>query len=617
MPEAGDPLSILNTRLALAVRAASGTTPEGSAAPALAPSKNPKLADFQFNGAMALAKAAGTDPRTLATKIVEHLDVGGLADPPEIAGPGFINIRLRPGALAGALESMDVASLGVSPAGHGRTCVVDLCGVNLAKEMHVGHIRATVIGDALARLHERLGWRVIRQNHFGDWGLPIAMVTAEVKKGVEAGRLSLGALTLRELEALYKAAQKRADADEQGLEAVRRYGLGPKAEAELSAQVSGAMEAREEARRALVALQAREPAYVAVWKEISRITLAACFENCRRLGARVTDEATAGESSYADELGEVVDDLARQGLAEESDGALVVRLDDAGIKTPVLVRKRDGGFLYATTDFAAIRRRVQNLGASRVIYAVDARQSLQFQQVFAGCRKAGYTRLPDGTDAELIHAAFGTILGDDGTPFKTRSGENVRLADLLDEAVERAERAVAEKNPSLGTAERREIAEAIGMGAIKYADLSNERIKDYIFSFDRMLAFEGNTGPYLQYAVVRIRSIFRKAAEQFGVDEVRLAGGFSVTAPEEKAVALELLKYPGVVKSAAEACEPHRVCGFLYALAQAFSTFFAACPVLQAPDEAMRNARLRLCRITGRVLSDGLETLGIRVLDRM
>lgn len=619
----GGTLPTLNARFMAALRTAMGEALPANASAMITASKNPQMGDYQSNCAMPLAKAAGMNPRALAEKIVAALEISDLAEAPEIAGPGFINIRLKSGALSAALAAMDSPSLGVPVMSPPASCVVDLCGVNLAKQMHVGHLPATVIGDALARLYTRVGWSVTRQNHFGDWGLPIAMVTEAIKRGIEAGTVDLATLTLDRLETMYKAAQRDCDSDERGLAAVRRYGLGPKAEAELEAQVGGASESLARAKAALVALQSGDAGYRKIWEAISKVTLASCFEACRRLGANVTDEATAGESTYAGELAPLVEDLVNRGLVESSDGALVMRLEEFGIKEPLIVRKRDGGFLYATTDLCAIRRRVGKIGASRVIYAVDARQSLHFRQVFAGAKKAGYTRLPDGTDAELMHAAFGMVLGEDGQPYKTRSGENVKLADLLDEAVARAEAQVKEKNPGLSDADRKSVAEAVGMGAIKYMDLSRDRIKDYVFSFDKMLAFEGNTGPYLQYAVVRIRSIFRKAKEQFGIDESTLAAGasgagaYALTATEEKAIALEILKYPGVLRAAADSCEPHRLCGYLYDLAGAFSTFFAACPVLQAPDAPTRDARLRLCSLAGRVLADGLRTLGITVLDRM
>ncbi len=619
-----DPVVILHDRLLAAMRAALGDRlPEG-ADPMLAPSRNPQFGDFQSNAPMGLAKQLGLKPRDLAQSIVEHLAIDDIAERPEIAGPGFINIRLKPDALSAALDAMNDDAMGVESMNGARTAVVDVCGVNLAKQMHVGHLRATVIGDALARIYERLGWRVRRQNHFGDWGLPIAMVTDEVKRRAERGAINLDALTLTDLERLYRRAQAECDADLRGLAAVEKYNLGPKARAELEAQVTGAQERAAECKGALVALQRGDRAFVDVWEKISRVTLDACFDICRRLHSKVTDEATAGESTFRDELAGVVEDLLSRGVAEISDGAVVVRVDEYGVKEPCLIRKRDGGFLYATTDMAAIRRRVQTLGGDRLIYAVDARQSLHFRQVFAASTKAGYARTANGENAELIHAAFGTVLGEDNRPFKTRTGENVKLSDLLDEAVSRAERAVAEKNPDLPGAERRTIAEAVGISAIKYADLSSDRIKDYVFSFDRMLAFEGNTGPYLLYALVRVKSILRKAEDE-GLLRAPGAGGgggecggaFSVSEPAEKTLALELLKYPGVLRASAESCEPHRLCGYLYALATAFSAFFENCPVLRAPDDATRAARLRLTALTGRLLEDGLTTLGLVPLERM
>jgi len=620
-----DPLHQLDQGFRTAMASAFGDALPADASPMIAASRDAKFGDFQANAAMGLSKSLGKPPREIAAAIKSALDplISAIAEPVEIAGPGFINVRLKPSALASALSGMDTDALGIEPpdAAQVETVIVDLCGVNLAKQMHVGHLRATVIGDALARMWERMGHTVVRQNHFGDWGLPIAMVTAAVKRGLDAGQINLDTLTLEELEKLYRRAQKVCEADERGLAAVHKYGLGLKAEAELEAQVSGAKEELALAKSALVLLQSQDAAIVSVWKRICEITLGACYEICRRLHTNVTESATAGESSYAGELADVVRDLEGRGIAEVSDGALVVHVENEGIKEPCIIRKSDGGYLYATTDLAAIRRRVRKLGADRVIYAVDARQSLHFKQVFAACRRAGYVKTNAGGEAKLYHAAFGTVLGEDNRPFKTRTGENVRLADLLDEAIARAEAAVAEKNPSLEASERKVIAEAVGMSAIKYTDLSSDRIKDYVFSFDRMLAFEGNTGPYLQYALVRVRSIFRKAKEQFGIDEALFDGAgapaFAILAPEEKAIALELLKYAGVMRGAAEYCEPHRLCGYLYDLAGAFSTFFAACPVLQAPDEATRLARLRLCRLTGRVLEDGLKTLGLVPLERM
>jgi len=648
-----DPAAILRERLTDAILAALrelGIEPPEVIDPILTPSRQPKLGDFQSNAAMPLAKLAGKNPRELAQAIVRHLDVSGVAEPisdKNIAGPGFINLFLSKDALAGALSAMDgpppargrgegeglhpsspatsptpshewegkSAYLGIAPAAPAKTIVVDLCGVNLAKQMHVGHLRSTIIGDALARVFARLGHTVVRQNHLGDWGLPIAMVTDRVMRESEAGRIDLNDLSLDDLDTLYRAAQRDCKADARGLAAVTKYDLGPKARAELETQVEGAEESLAQAKQTLIKLQSGDPETVRVWERIAQITVDECVRLCARMGAIVLPEHTAGESSYRDELAGIVRDLQSRGVATESKGALVIDLADVGINEPLLIRKSDGGFLYATTDLAGIRRRVQKLGADEIVYCVDARQSLHFKQVFAGAHKAGYTARPDGANARLEHAAFGTILGEDGRPFKTRSGENVKLAALLDEAVERAARAVAERNPDLTSTEMLEIAQAVGIGAIKYADLSSDRVKDYVFSFDRMLAFEGDTGPYLQYALVRVKSIQRKAREQ-GVPDWSGAP-LLIDTPEEKRLALVALRYPSVVESVAEALEPHRLCNYLYELAGSFSSFFTACPVLQAETDEMRASRLRLCALVGKILEDGLSLLGITPLERM
>ena len=618
-----DPVQILRQRFLAAMAAALGDDCPPNADPIIGPSRNPKLGDFQSNAAMPLGKALGRKPREIAQAIVEHLDLTGVAEPVDessIAGPGFINIKLSPDALANLLDTLDTPHLGVEAPAKTETVVVDLCGVNLAKQMHVGHLRATVIGDALARVFERLGHNVIRQNHVGDWGLPIAMVTARIGDLAAQGAIDLDALTLDDLDSAYRAAQRQCAPDRRGLEAVRKYNLGPKAETELEEQVAGAEEALDRAKQTLIKLQSHDEATVALWQRIADVTMNACHAVCERLHATVPPESAAGESTYRDELAGIVDDLVARGLAVESDGALVIDLKDVGIAEPLLIRKSDGGFLYATTDMAGIRRRVQDLGADRCVYAVDARQGLHFKQVFAGATKAGYARKSDGADARLDHAAFGTVLGEDNRPFKTRSGENIKLSDLLDEAVTRAGAQIIEKNPDLPENERQQVAEAVGISAIKYADLSSDRVRDYVFSFDRMLMFEGDTGPYLLYALVRIKSIFRKAQEQFGltesdIDAMRL--DFSLDAPEERALALTLLQYSSVLDAVADSLKPHLLCGYLRTLAEYFSRFFAQCPVLKAPDEPTRNARLRLCRLAGRTLEDGLTTLGLVPVERM
>ncbi|MEL6499028.1 MAG: arginine--tRNA ligase [Planctomycetota bacterium] len=610
-----DPVALLGERFKAAIEAAFGEQLSGGPAdPLIAPSKQQHLADYQSNAAMALAKRVHLKPREVAEKIVAELDLGDIAEPlsaDSIAGPGFINIRMRSDALARLLGAMATPSLGVDTSG-GETIVVDLCGVNLAKQMHVGHLRATVIGDAIARVFEKLGHAVIRQNHVGDWGLPIAMVAAKLRSEADAGRLSMDAVTLDDLDRLYRVAKMESSADRRGLAAVERFKLGPKARAELEEQVAGAEEALAKAKDALVKLQAGDPEMVAVWQRLYDVTMSACLETCAQLHANVTREATAGESTYRDELAGIVETLTTSGLAEEDDGALIVR--NEGLD-PTLVRKSDGGFLYATTDLAGIKRRVQTLGADRVIYCVDARQALHFKQVFATAKKAGFSTRGE-REAALEHAPFGMVLGEDGRPFKTRSGENVKLADVIEEATARARRVTAEKNPDLDDAELQEIAQTVAVSALKYADLSSDRVKDYVFSYDRMVSFEGNTGPYLLFANVRIKSIFRKAQDQRLAEGFELAQ-FAVDEPAEKHLALTLLRYPGTIRSVAASLEPHRLCGYLYELAGAFSGFFEACPVLKAEDEATRLSRLRLCDLTSRVLTDGLDALGIRTLDRM
>lgn len=617
-----DPLQLISDRFKAAI--ARAFPEQADADPLLAVNKNPALGDFQCNAAMSLAKLVGKPPREVAAKIIEQVkdhvaDLLAPLTPASIAGPGFINLTLRTEALAGLLQQLDTPKLGLdTPADQRQTVVVDLCGVNLAKEMHVGHLRATVIGDTLARIFARLEHAVIRQNHVGDWGLPIAMVADALERAVAAGQMDLAKLTLADLNAAYKAAQRRCESEAGALAHARAWhGPGSKFVTELEAQVAGAEEALAGARQMLLRMQAHEPKAYAIWQRISDVTMSQCLAICQRLNADVTVAHSAGESSYSEELAGVAEDFARRGLAQrEGDGqALAVRLE--GIAEPLIIRRSDGGFVYATTDLAGVRRRVQQLGADRVVYAVDARQSLHFRSVFAAAINAGYATKPGAAGpSRLEHAAFGMILGDDGRPYKTRSGDNVKLADLLDEAEERAAAVVASKNPDLSDADRRAIARRIAVAAIRYVDLSNERTRDYVFNFDRMLAFEGNTGPYLLYALVRIRKIFREAAER-GVPVPTDAAAFRVVEPQEKALALALLRYPGSLRSAADSAMPHRVCQYLYELASAFSSFYDACHVLNAKDDTTRAARLRLCRLAERVLADGLGTLGIPTLERM
>ncbi|MBX3360806.1 MAG: arginine--tRNA ligase, partial [Phycisphaeraceae bacterium] len=549
-----DPVEILDERFTTAIAAAFPEVPEADRDPLITPSKMAKLADFQSNGAMALGKKLGKNPREVAAAIAAKVNITDIAEPltdGSIAGPGFINIKLRADALAALVANMDTpgGGLGVPVPEVKETAVVDLCGVNLAKQMHIGHLRAVIIGDAIARLFERLGHNAIRQNHVGDWGLPIAMVTAKLKQLSDAGTINLATLTLDSMEKLYKQAQLECAAEERGLAMARKYRMGPKAIAELEAQVEGAKEAMAHAKQTLVNLQAHEPGVFAIWQRISDITMKACLDTCAALHANVKPEHSAGESSYALELGQVVEDLTSRGIAEVSDGALVVRVE--GLEEPCIIRKSDGGYLYATTDVAAIKRRVQKLGGTRIIYCVDARQSLHFKQVFGAAHRAGYDiNLTTHKPAKMDHAGFGMVLGDDGRPFKTRSGENVKLMDVITEALKRAAAVVNERSAELPEAERARVAEAVGVAALKYADLSNDRVKDYVFSFDRMLAFEGNTGPYLLYALVRTRSVQRKAVSERGLTPAAWKDApITVAEPAAKSLALALLRYPGVLAS--------------------------------------------------------------------
>lgn len=626
-----DPLAILADRFRAAIRAAFPAV-EGEIDPLITAAKQPEFGDFQSNVAMSLSKRVGQNPRQVAAAIVGQAKIDDVAEPlteKSIAGPGFINIRLKAEALAAFLMRLDSPSLGLEPVATPQTIVVDLMGVNLAKQMHVGHLRSPIIGDAIARMFERLGHKVVRQNHVGDWGLPIAMVTARLMRLADAGKINLDRITLNDLDTAYKAAQMECQRDMAGLEAVKKYGLGPKALAELEEQVNGATEAFLAARQTLINLQSKEPKTFAVWQKIYEVTMKVCLDVCKTLLVNVTSEHNAGESSYADELAPMIEDLTSRGIAELDQGALIVRLDappyDAAggrkaefeaIKEPCLVRKTDGGYLYATTDICAVRRRVQKFKAHRAVYSIDARQALHMKQVFASSLRAGYAFHPEtGEPARLEHAAFGSVLGEDGRPFKTRSGENVALADLIEETFKRATDAVKAKSPDLGAEEARKVAEAIGIGALKYADLSNDRVRDYMFSFDRMLAFEGNTGPYLLYAIARCNSIARKAKEEG-------SGGFEqapllIADTAEKNLALALLRYPAAVQGAADSVEPHRICQYLYDLAGAYSVFFDRCPVLKAPTAELKASRRRLCGLVARVLSDGLRTIGIPSVERM
>lgn len=588
--------------------------------PVIKASQNPQFGDFQANAAMGLAKQLGLKPRDVAMKIVEAApaELLEIAEKPEVAGPGFINIRLKPEALGNLLNAMDTPALGIPPSDDPFPVAVDMCGVNVAKQMHVGHLRATIIGESLARVFERLGRKVVRENHLGDWGLPIAMVLHQLR----LKEVNLDTLTLEELDTAYRDAQLNAKGDIRGLAKAIDFGSGPHRIIELEEQNAGASEAIEGAKNTLVKLQQGDPDLLRDWHKLIDCTMRAVNEMLVLLNVDLNKLNNHGESFYRDQLPGVVDAFVRAGIACENDGAIVVKYPDR--ERPMLIRKTDGGFLYDTTDLAGVRYRVQSIGADLVIYVVDARQRDRFRDVFDAVHMIGWDRVPGAPDerrAKLIHIPFGAVLGEDRRPLKTRSGENVTLRSLLQEATDRgtAEVMSRSKDPHAPThglplRDLRHIGQAVGIGAVKYADLSNDLVRDYVFNFDRMIAFEGRTGPYLQYAHARICSIFTKA----GITPREAASGkFQIIQPAEKQLALALLRYAGVVADVARTLEPHRLCTYLYELADTYSTFYDQCPVIKAEDEATRRSRLRLCDVVQRVLEDGLGLLGIDAPQRM
>ena len=565
---------------------------------------------------MALAKKLGTNPRQLATDVVARADMAGIADKLEVAGPGFVNVHLAGSALAAALDAFDSPALGIAPSGATHAVTIDLCGVNVAKQMHVGHLRATIIGDTLARVHERLGRKVWRENHLGDWGLPIAMTLAALRRtGADLDRI-----TLEDLNRAYRAAQLEGRDDHAGMVAAQGTKVGPHRIAELEAQNAGAALAQEDARATLVRLQSGDAQLVAEWQKIIDCTMREVFETADTLGVHLTNEHSRGESFFREKLGPTVDAFVKAGLGTEDDGAIVVRYPDR--ERPMLIRKRDGGFLYATTDLSACHFRVQELKSDRVIYVVDARQRDHFKDVFDAVRMIGWNKLPDGTDAELIHVPFGSVLGADKKPLKTRSGENFTLKALLDEAIERGTREVRARStdpnaPTAGMAdaELAAIGRAVGIAAVKYADLGSDVTRDYVFDLDRMVSFEGDTGPYLQYAHARIAGILGKALDAAAHAPSRPA--ITVAEPAERQLALALLRYPQVVRDVAQHLDPSRLCAYLHGLATTYNGFYQQCPVLKCEDPALRASRLRLCAISKHVMKDGLGLLGITAPERM
>jgi arginyl-tRNA synthetase len=568
-----DLLAPLRDRLTAATRAAFGD--EAAAAdPAIHRSQH---ADYQADVALALARKLKKNPREVATAIAQGLATDDVLARAEVSGPGFINLTLQPGFVAGELSRMLAdARLGVEPASPPEKIVVDYSAPNVAKEMHVGHLRTTIIGDTIVRLLEWKGHAVVRQNHIGDWGTPFGMLIEHLLDE----RASGGEAGVKELVGFYKAARAKFDADP---------GFA------------------ERARKRVVLLQSGDAETLALWRRLIDVSVEHFSGIYERLGVTLRPEHVAGESTYNDLLADVVAELERKGIAKLSEGAVCVFppgfTGREGEPTPLIVRKQDGGYTYATTDLAALRHRVGKVGARRVIYVVGAPQSQHLAMVFATARLAGWI----DESVRLEHVAFGSVLGPDKKMFKTRSGETVSLVSLLDEAIERATKVVTDKSPELDEAARARIAEAVGIGAIKYADFANDRIKDYVFDWNRMLSFDGNTAPYLMYAHARIRSILAKA----GVAEPGpTTAALQIDAAEERGLALELLQFGSTVEKTAETLQPHRICAHLYEVATAFTRFYEKCPVLKA-EEPARAARLALCQVTARVLAQGLGLLGI------
>jgi arginyl-tRNA synthetase len=569
-----NPVAVLRERLQTAIETALGPDYAGSD-PVLRRSAQPRFGDFQANAAMALGKRVGRAPREVAQAIVESLDVSDVCSKVEIAGPGFINLWLDDALLAGAARSLlGDERLGVGKADHPETVVIDYSSPNLAKEMHIGHLRSSIIGDSLVRVLDFLGHRVIRQNHVGDWGTQFGML---VEHMLEAGA---AATSLADLNAFYREANERFKSDP---------------------------EFAERARARVVKLQSGDEETLSHWRHFVAESLHHAREIYDRLGVLLTDDDIHGESAYNPMLDDVARDIEASGVAGVDQGALVVFTDK--YDAPLLIRKQDGGYMYGTTDLAGVRYRVGELGATWLIYVVGAPQTQHLDQVFETVTRAGWLAPP----ARAVHVSFGSVLGPDRKMYKTRTGENIKLNELLDEAVARATAKVRDANPDLPDAEIERLGRAIGIGAVKYADLSNDRVKDYVFDWDRMLAFEGNTGPYLQYAHARIRSIFRRA------EGVTVDGTTEVVLAEdpERALVLELLGFADAVIAVAEFLQPHRLCTYLFELAQAFTAFYESCPVLRAPDEATRDSRLALCELTARTLARGLGLLGIDAPDRM
>ena len=647
------PINMLKARFSAAVAKVAGVK-AGQIDPQVRPAQEARFGDYQCNVAMSLAKQLKAKPREIAGRIIAELDVADLCEPPEIAGPGFINIRLsndalsrhlgevpapppesEPGARAtGAVGEQPEAPrsrsgfgldrLGMPPVEKPRRVVIDYSSPNIAKQMHVGHLRSTIIGDVFARVLGFEGYEVIRQNHVGDWGTQFGILI-ETYRQKPVPTAETHDDVLQAIEDDYRAAQQRFKSDEVFADA---------------------------ARQSVGALQSGDPEARQVWERICAQSRHAFTDAYQRLNVLLQDEDVRGESFYNERLAPVVDEVrkkltrgeqARPGgpHAEyrEDQGAKCIFLYDEdgaprfkkkdGDELPMIIQKSDGAYLYATTDLAALRYRIKELGATRLIYVTDARQKLHFQMLFAAARALGWA----GDDVQLEHATFGSVLGANKKPLKTREGENVKLSELLDEAEKRAYELLKERDRGIkgsrdqgeetGTIlftedEKGEIARRVGIGAVKYADLARDRNSDYVFNWDQMLALQGNTAPYMMYAYARIRSIYRKAAERFGSPDVYGAGvTLALGEPAERALALRLARLRETIDAVAAELAPHILCSYLYELAAEFMRFYEACPVIQAPDEATRLSRMRLCDLTARALRLGLGLLGIEAVERM
>ncbi|MBE3100425.1 MAG: arginine--tRNA ligase [Planctomycetes bacterium] len=593
---------LLDNFVTAAMRAA---FPQAADAPAIVqPAQDPRFGDYQANGAMALAKQLKMKPRDVAAQVVARLDVADLCEKPEIAGPGFINLRLRPDWVAAQVGAINPDKpedrLGAARAERPETVVVDYSAPNLAKEMHVGHLRSTIIGDALVRMLDFSGHKVVPQNHVGDWGTQVGMLVAFFYRsagGTTREFAEKANLLLTDLEEFYRQAKTFFDSDE---------------------------EFARESRLAVVKLQSGDEEIQSTWSAWRTASLLHANKVYERLGVTLTKDHIRGESAYNALLPRVVEELRTKGLLTESEGALCVFLPGFvakdGTPLPLLVRKSDEGYLYATTDLAAIRYRVGELHADRILYVVDARQSLHFQMLFACARRAGFAK----PETVLEHIAFGTMMGADGKPFKTREGGTVKLMDLLDETEKRALDLVTQKNAEdvaagrtqpLTETQKQEIAHAVGIGAVKYADLAQNRTSDYIFSWEKMLSLDGNTAPYMQYAYARVRSIFRKGEHEAEAHRAD-AAPIPLASPLELALGKSLLRFPETLDRAIEDYRPNILAAYLYDLAGAFTAFYDACPVLQSKED-VRAARLKLCDLTARVIARGLGLLGIETIERM